>query len=59
MNSMPNPKQIDPHDDAVAALMQAYEQIGRDRQLPRVDKQVSRLEPPPRCPRYQGRTVFF
>jgi hypothetical protein len=44
MNSMPNPKQIDPHDDAVAALKQAYEQIGRDKQLPRVDKQVSKLE---------------
>jgi hypothetical protein len=44
MNSMPNPKQIDPHDVAVAALKQAYEQIGRDKQLPRVDKQVSRLE---------------
>ena len=45
MNSMPNPKQIDPHDVAVAALEQAYEQIGRaDKQLPRVDKQVSRLE---------------
>jgi hypothetical protein len=29
MNSMPNPKQIDPHDVAVAALKQAYEQIGR------------------------------
>jgi hypothetical protein len=44
MNSMSNPKQIDPHDDAVAALKQAYEQIGRDKQLPRVDKQVSKLE---------------
>ena len=45
MNSMPNPKQIDPHDVAVAALKQAYEQIGRaDKQLPRGDKQVSKLE---------------
>src|SRR5258705_1723665 len=43
MNSMPNPKQTDPHDVAVAALKQAYEQIERaDRQ--RVDKQASKLE---------------
>jgi ElaB/YqjD/DUF883 family membrane-anchored ribosome-binding protein len=45
MNSMPNPKQTDPHDVAVAALKQAYEQIERaDRQLPRVDEQASKLE---------------
>src|SRR6266576_2283757 len=45
MNSMPDPKQTDPHDVAVAALKQAYEQIERaDRQLPRVDEQVSKLE---------------
>ena len=44
MNSMPSPKH-DPHDDAVAALKQAYEQIGRaDKQLPRGDEQVSKLE---------------
>jgi hypothetical protein len=43
MNSMPNPKQTDPHDVAVAALKQAYEQIERaDRQ--RVDEQASKLE---------------
>ena len=29
INSMPNPKQTDPPDLAVAALMDAYEQIGR------------------------------
>jgi DNA polymerase III gamma/tau subunit len=46
MNSMPNPDQADPHDVAVAALKQAREEIGRaDRQLPRVDEQVSRLGP--------------
>jgi hypothetical protein len=45
MNSMLNPKQAVPHDDAVAALKQAYEQIGHaDRQLPRGDQQVSKLE---------------
>lgn len=44
MNSMPNPKQTDPHDVAVAALKQAHEQIGRaEKQLPRVDEQVSKL----------------
>src|SRR5258707_15831724 len=43
MNSMPNPKQTDPHDVAVAALKQAYEQIERaDRQ--RVEEQASKLE---------------
>ena len=46
MNSMPNPEQADPHDVAVAALRQAREQIGRaDKQLPRVDEQVSKLGP--------------
>jgi hypothetical protein len=46
MNSMPNPEQTDPHDAAVAALKQAREQVGRaDRQLPRVDEQVSKLGP--------------
>src|SRR6266436_1762893 len=45
MNSMPNPKQTDPHDVAVAALKEAYEQIERaDKQLPRVDERVSKLE---------------
>ena len=45
MNSMPNPKQTDPHDVAVAALKQACEQIGRaDKQLLRVDEQVSKLQ---------------
>jgi hypothetical protein len=45
MNSMPNPKQTDPHDVAVAALKQAYEQFGRaDEQLARGDEQVSKLE---------------
>ena len=45
MNSMPNPKQTDPHDVAVAALKEAYEQIERaDKQLPRVNEQVSKSE---------------
>ena len=45
MNSMPNPEQTDRHDVAVAAIKDAYEQIGRaDKQLPRADEQVSRLE---------------
>jgi hypothetical protein len=45
MNSMPNPEQTDRHDVAVAALKQAYQQIGRaDKQLPRVNEQVSKLE---------------
>src|SRR5258705_3374870 len=29
MNSIPNPKQTNPHDVAVTALKQAYEQFGR------------------------------
>jgi hypothetical protein len=46
MNSMPNLEQTDPHDVAVAALKQAYQEIGRaDKQLPRVNEQVSKLEP--------------
>jgi hypothetical protein len=45
MDSMPNPKQIDPSDVAIAAIKDAYQQIGRaDKQLPRVNEQVSRLE---------------
>jgi hypothetical protein len=44
MNSMPDPKQTDPHDVAIAAVKEAYEQIGRaDEQLARVDEQVSKL----------------
>jgi hypothetical protein len=46
MNSMPNPEQTNPYDVAVAALKQARQQVGRaDRQLPRVNEQVSKLEP--------------
>ena len=46
MNSMPNPEQTDPHDVAVAALKQAYQQIGRaGNQLPHVNEHVSRSEP--------------
>jgi hypothetical protein len=41
---MPDPKQTDPHDVAIAAVKEAYEQIGRaDEQLARVDEQVSKL----------------
>ena len=45
MNSIPNPKQTNPHDVAIAALKEAYEQFGRaDEQLARVDEQVSKVE---------------
>ena len=45
MNSIPNPKQTNPHDVAVAALKEAYEQFGRaDEELARVDEEVSKLE---------------
>src|SRR5258705_8182971 len=45
MNSIPSPKQTNPHDVAVAALKEAYEQFGRaDGELARVDEQVSKLE---------------
>ena len=45
MNSFPNPQQTNPHDVAVAAIKEAYEQFGRaDEQLARVDEQVSKLE---------------
>jgi hypothetical protein len=45
MNSIPNPKQTNPHDVAVAALKEAYEQFGRaDGELARVDELVSKLE---------------
>jgi hypothetical protein len=41
MNSTPSPIKIAADDVAVAALKQAYEQIGRaDRQVPLADKQV-------------------
>src|SRR6266404_1754712 len=43
MNSMPNPTQTDPHDVALAALKQAYEQF-EDGQLPPVDEQVSKID---------------
>src|SRR6266404_9333045 len=43
MNSMPNPTQTDPHDVALAALKQAYEQF-EDRQLPPVDERLSKIE---------------
>ena len=43
MNSMPDPKQTDPHDVALAALKQAYEQF-EDGQLPPVDEQVSKID---------------
>ena len=43
---MPNLEQTDPHDVAVAALKEAYQQIGRaDNQLPRVNEHVSKSEP--------------
>ena len=45
MNSIPNPKQTNPHDVAVAALKEAYEQFGRaDEERARVDDEVSKLE---------------
>src|SRR5260370_14119421 len=45
MNSIPNPKQTNPHDVAVAAPKEAYEQFGRaDEEIARVDEQVSKLE---------------
>src|SRR5258707_11008501 len=41
----PEPETNNPHDDAVAALKQAYGQVGRaDEQIARVDEQVSKLE---------------
>lgn len=46
MNSMPNPEQTVPHDVAVAALKQAYQQIGRaGNQLPHVNEHVPRSKP--------------
>src|SRR3954447_23967776 len=45
MDSMPNPKQADPEDVAIAAIKEAYQQIGRaDKRLPNANEQVSRLE---------------
>jgi exonuclease VII small subunit len=45
MNSIPDPKQTNPHEVAVAAIKEAYEQIGRsEEQLARVNEQVSKLE---------------
>ena len=45
MNSIPNPKQTNPHDVAVAALKEAYEQFGRaDEERALVDEEVSKLE---------------
>ncbi len=45
MNSIPDPKRPNPHEVAVAALKQAYEQFGRrEEQLARVNEQVSKLE---------------
>ena len=45
MNSMPNPKQTDPKDVAIAAIKEAYHQIGRaDKRLPSVNEQVSKLD---------------
>ena len=41
MDSMPNPKQNGPNDVAIAAIKEAYRQIGRaDIQLPRVNEQA-------------------
>jgi hypothetical protein len=45
MNSMPNPTQTDPKDVAIAAIKEAYHQIGRaDKRLPNVNEQVSKLD---------------
>src|SRR3954462_7059293 len=45
MDSMPNPKQADPEDVAIAAIKEAYQQIGRaDKRLPNVNERVSRSE---------------
>src|SRR3954465_4875357 len=45
MDSMPNPKQTDPEDVAIAAIKEAYQQIGRaDKRLPNVNEQFFRLE---------------
>jgi hypothetical protein len=45
VNCMPNPKQTDPHDVAVAAIEQAYEQLGRaDEQFAFGDERVFKSE---------------
>jgi uncharacterized protein YoxC len=50
MDSMLNPKQTDSHDVAIAAIKEAYQQLGHadighaDKRLPRANEQVSRLE---------------
>src|SRR3977135_2914991 len=41
MDSMPNPKQNGPNDVAIAAIKEAYQQIGRaDLEPPRVNEQA-------------------
>jgi hypothetical protein len=46
MNAIPDPKQATPHEIAIAAIKEAYEQIGRrEEQLARVNEQVSKLGP--------------
>jgi len=45
MNSTQNPEQRGPHEDAVAALKQACQQIGPDRQFWHGNEQVSESEP--------------
>src|SRR5258705_280681 len=41
MDSMPNPKQTDPHDVAIAAIKEAYQQVGHtEKQPPRANEQV-------------------
>ena len=44
MNSTQSGGQTEPHDVAVAAILQAYENIGHPEQLQRLDKQNSKLE---------------
>jgi hypothetical protein len=45
MSSRTSAEQINPHDVAIAPILQAYEQIGRtDQQLQRVDEQAYKLE---------------
>jgi hypothetical protein len=45
MDSVPNPKQTDAQDVAIAAIKEAYQQIGHaDNQLPRPKEQASGLE---------------
>src|SRR5215211_6233846 len=45
MNAIPDPKQAAPHEIAIAAIKQAYEQIGRrEEQLARDNQQASKLK---------------